>query len=280
MSEPEPSRSLMTSVLPTSELTPSQLRMRLDESERRLRETVDELDAMTSLMNHDFRSPLVSIVGFAAELEMLTDELHADGTPRDGATLSSLKKDITEAARYLRSGAQRMATLLDQIAALGMQRRRLLEPALVDLNELLQRLAMPLHDDAHIEIAPLPSLHTDRPALTELLAAVLDNAVRFPREHVPMHVRVSADEYETHVELTIEDNGRGIADEDLKRVFRPFVRLVPHTSPGHGLGLAHARVLARRLGGDLTAHSRIDHGSSFTLRLPRHAPSEHPSFSR
>jgi signal transduction histidine kinase len=65
------------------------------------------------------------------------------------------------------------------------------------------------------------------------------------------------------------DNGPGIADGDLDRVFDRFYRADPARSgPGSGLGLAIARENARSLGGDLVARSEVGVGSTFTLRLP------------
>jgi signal transduction histidine kinase len=71
--------------------------------------------------------------------------------------------------------------------------------------------------------------------------------------------------------VEVSDDGRGIADADLERIFEPFhrVRSDAGTPDGNGLGLAIARSLAERNGGRLTVTSRVGDGSTFRLVLPR-----------
>jgi signal transduction histidine kinase len=73
------------------------------------------------------------------------------------------------------------------------------------------------------------------------------------------------------VVVTVADTGRGIAADQLERVFEPFVLVdtrLTRTQEGMGLGLAISRDLARGMGGDLTAESTLGAGSTFTLTLP------------
>jgi hypothetical protein len=81
--------------------------------------------------------------------------------------------------------------------------------------------------------------------------------------------------------LRVVDSGTGIAPEKLEAIFAPFVQVdTGHTraKDGSGLGLTISRRLARLMGGDLTARSRLGQGSSFTLWLP--APPEHAASAR
>ena len=73
------------------------------------------------------------------------------------------------------------------------------------------------------------------------------------------------------VAIRVADTGRGIAPEQLERVFQPFVQVdaqLTRTQEGVGLGLAISRDLARGMGGELTAESEPGVGSTFTLTLP------------
>jgi signal transduction histidine kinase len=75
--------------------------------------------------------------------------------------------------------------------------------------------------------------------------------------------------------VSVQDTGVGIPAEKLESIFEPFVQLDRGQTPGMagaGLGLAISRDLARAMGGELTARSALDAGSTFTLRLPRRAP--------
>ena len=73
------------------------------------------------------------------------------------------------------------------------------------------------------------------------------------------------------VRVSVSDTGRGIAADQLERVFEPFVQVdarLTRTQEGVGLGLAISRDLARGMGGNLTAESTVGEGSRFTLSLP------------
>jgi signal transduction histidine kinase len=77
------------------------------------------------------------------------------------------------------------------------------------------------------------------------------------------------------VRVAVRDNGRGIAREQIGRIFEPFVqvdRRLNRPMEGTGLGLAISRELARGMGGELTVESRPGTGSIFTLSLPRATP--------
>jgi signal transduction histidine kinase len=74
------------------------------------------------------------------------------------------------------------------------------------------------------------------------------------------------------VYVRVKDTGRGIAEDQIERVFQPFVQLDPDRSrirQGTGLGLAISRELAHGMGGNLTVDSELGVGSTFTLELPR-----------
>jgi signal transduction histidine kinase len=66
----------------------------------------------------------------------------------------------------------------------------------------------------------------------------------------------------------VRDNGRGIAERDLERVFELFRRAGEQDQQGEGIGLAHVRSLVRNLGGDITVKSELGVGSTFMIDLP------------
>ena len=74
--------------------------------------------------------------------------------------------------------------------------------------------------------------------------------------------------------IWLSDNGRGIAGRDHDRVFDLFRRSGVQDKPGEGIGLAHVRALAYRLGGTVSVESEVGVGSTFTITLPVHYSSE------
>jgi signal transduction histidine kinase len=105
--------------------------------------------------------------------------------------------------------------------------------------------------------------------LGQLLDNLLDNALKYGQPDTPVTVTVGREE--GGVTVSVEDQGRGIAAEELGRVFEPFYRSADARrigQAGSGLGLAVARRIATAFGGGLTAESEAGRGSRFVLRLP------------
>jgi signal transduction histidine kinase len=105
--------------------------------------------------------------------------------------------------------------------------------------------------------------------LRRILAHLLDNAARHGGPSVRIGLTTSGSERDAIVE--VQDDGPGIAEADLGRIFEPFYRVrADAASPdGTGLGRALARSLAERIGGRLTVESVPGAGSTFRLSLPR-----------
>lgn len=115
----------------------------------------------------------------------------------------------------------------------------------------------------------LPAIKGDRDKLAMVLHNLVGNALKYTPEGGEVTVRVEVTPGELVVE--VKDNGIGIAEGDLPRVFEKFYRAGDgrvKSITGTGLGLSLAREMARLHGGDITAESEIDKGSTFTLRVP------------
>jgi PAS domain S-box-containing protein len=115
------------------------------------------------------------------------------------------------------------------------------------------------------------TMHADMEKLQQVLLNLLTNAVKFTEPGGSIELNCSTDD--TWVELTVHDTGRGIAPDQLERVFEPFVQVDRHlthiSQQGVGLGLAISRDLVRGMGGDLRVDSKVGNGSIFVVRLPR-----------
>ena len=101
--------------------------------------------------------------------------------------------------------------------------------------------------------------------LTRVLREAVSNLIRHSDA---THCRVLLNVSETELQLELEDNGRGIAAHDRRRVFELFRRSGEQDRPGDGIGLAHVQALVRRLGGQIHVESELGEGSCFTVTLP------------
>jgi two-component system phosphate regulon sensor histidine kinase PhoR len=130
-----------------------------------------------------------------------------------------------------------------------------------------RRQSLDMHPGAGA--APL-AVWADEEAVDQILDNLLDNAVKYTPEGG--HIRVGWRAEDGQVCLEVADDGIGIPEADLPRVFERFYRVDKARSRalgGTGLGLAIVKHLTQALHGSVQAHSRAGQGAAFTVRLPR-----------
>jgi len=241
----------------------------------------DEIQRFAYIVSHDLRAPLVNIMGFTSELEVGTSSLksyfetESPTEDQSSAAKHAAAEDIPEAVHFIRASTSKMDGLIGAILKLSREGRRELKRERVDLKDLIALAASSLQHQidsagASIEIPEvLPSVVADRLALEQIFGNILDNAVKYLAPGRAGRIAVTGEESGGRVKIKIADNGRGIDEKDMERVFELFRRAGSQDRPGEGVGLAHVRSLARRLGGDVTVSSKFGEGSTFEVDLPK-----------
>lgn len=260
------------------------LEERVTERTRSLSRANDEIQRFAHIVSHDLRAPLVNIMGFTSELEIAGETLKAyvtAETPDDRAAAEArvaVMEDLPESVRFIRSSTAKMDNLIKAILRLSREGRRTLTAEQVDLAQAARAAATSLQHQAdtvgaRIEVAAdMPVLISDRLTLEQVLSNLLDNALKYLSPERPGHIVVRAREEGPRIVLSVEDNGRGIAEQDYERIFDLFRRAGVQDKAGEGIGLAHVRAIVRRLGGDITVRSRLGEGSEFRVELPKLIP--------
>ena len=167
-----------------------------------------------------------------------------------------------------------MDRLINAVLKLSREGRRQFSPETIDMNGLLTTISETVAHrtvelGAALTVDPLPTVETDRLALQQVFANLIDNALKYGRAGESTRIDVTGRTEGTKVVYDVRDNGRGIDPHDHQRVFELFRRSGPQDRPGEGIGLAHVRALVRRLGGTMTLSSELGKGSTFTVTLPR-----------
>lgn len=243
----------------------------------------DELQRYAYIVSHDLRAPLVNIMGFTAELETSTSTVRSHlerigGDRSDPAVhdvFVAVEEDIPEALGFIRSSMTRMDGLINEILKLSRAGRRLLEPASLDMQSLVEECVAAIRQrfdevGAEVEIdGRLPTIVSDRSALEQIFSNLLDNAGKYLVDGRPGRIVVRGRIERSNAVFEVEDNGRGIAEADHERIFELFRRAGPQDRPGEGIGLAHTRALARRLGGDVTVASDGANGTIFRIAVAK-----------
>jgi len=118
--------------------------------------------------------------------------------------------------------------------------------------------------------ASVSQIYADPRRLKQVLVNLLSNAVKFTREGGNVTLQVSADLSQDLIQFSVIDNGIGISEQDLKRLFQPFVQVdssLNRQHEGTGLGLALVQRLTDLHGGSVRVESEVGKGSRFTVSL-------------
>jgi len=228
----------------------------------------EQHDAFINAVTHELKTPLASIRLFLQTLQQ-----------RELA-----KEKQAEFIDVMLADSERLQSTIDQVLLAGKigAPTRALTSAEVDLSEIVREclaLAGRRHSLANGELKLVDELTADGGAmvsgdLDELKAAVsnlIDNAIKYSGERISVVVEV-ARTGARKVAVRVRDQGIGITDDELKRVFRRFYRIPSQGGSrvaGTGLGLAIVRAVAKRHGGKAYVESEgAGKGSTFTLELP------------
>jgi PAS domain S-box-containing protein len=239
----------------------------LVEAERELRERAAlleqsnaDLERFAYAASHDLQEPLSSIrLSAGAVIEAARERLDADEC--------ELMHHIDAAALRL-SDQIRGLMQVSQVAMGGEAGER--QPLAVVVHEAVDSLRAAV-DAAHARLAldePLPTIPVPRVELSAVMQNLISNAIKYARPGVPPTISVSASVDPALLQITVADNGMGLTDSELNRVFGLFERGRSEV-PGTGMGLATARRMLERHGGTILAESDgPGHGSKFLVLLP------------
>jgi len=123
-------------------------------------------------------------------------------------------------------------------------------------------------DGTAVSVGELPTIVNDRVAVEQILSNLVENALKYLKPGRPGVIDVRGRTAHGRAVVEVIDNGRGIDPRDHGRIFDLFRRSGTQDQPGEGIGLAHARALAYRLGATIEVSSALDEGSTFRLSLP------------
>jgi signal transduction histidine kinase len=232
------------------------------------RTTVEELRRLSalradfvSLVSHELRSPMATVIGSARTLQQRWRELQ----PEQRDSFLALIADETS----------RLATLIGDVLDTSRIEAGTFSYTFsdVDVGELVREVVANAElgqDEVEVRANvadPIPPIRGDRDRLRQVLANLVDNAVKYSPTGAPVEVDATAQN--GALVVAVRDRGPGVPPEDKKLIFEKFGRAKGGKSvPGTGLGLFIARSIAEAHGGTLDVESAPERGATFTLRLP------------
>jgi signal transduction histidine kinase/ActR/RegA family two-component response regulator len=224
-------------------------------------------DEFLANMSHELRTPLNAILGLS---ESLGEQVAGPLNDKQQKYLSTINE----------SGHHLLSLINDILDLAKIEAGQItLDINKVDINSVCQaslRMVKQLAQKKNLEVLveienDIGLMWADERRLKQMIVNLLSNAVKFTSESGRIGLEVHGDRAGNKVSITVWDTGIGIREQDLERLFKPFVQLdsgLAREATGTGLGLALVAQMARLHGGSVHALSQPGEGSRFIIQLP------------
>lgn len=230
----------------------------------RIQTLLTEIKEISDNIAHDLRSPITRIRGIA-EVTLTTGKSLNDYENMAASTIEECDRLLDMINTMLmisktESGVDQLSHDEIDLPALVREACELFKPTAEDKGiSLSLAIPKPIHFIGDIQM------------VQRMISNLLDNAIKYTPSGGS--VTVFMNENDTQIFISVKDTGCGISSKDLPRVFERFYRCDQSRSQsGIGLGLSLARAIARAHGGEITADSLPNQGSTFTVILPKSLP--------
>ena len=218
-------------------------------------------------MTHEFKTPISSI---SLAAQMLKD----DTITKSPTMLSHLSGVIVDETKRLRFQVEKVLQM-----SMFDHKKVTFKKRDLELNELVEGVINTFTLKVEASGGKIDSslaatsskVYVDEMHLTNVVFNLMDNAVKYKKEDVDIHLNVRTWNDATHVYLSIADNGIGIKKENLKKIFEKFYRVHTgnrHDVKGFGLGLAYVKQIVDLHKGTIHAESELGKGTKFIIKLP------------
>lgn len=239
----------------------AELESTVQERTQELQQSLQAVEHLCYTIAHDLRAPLRGMQGFAKALHddfsEFLDDVGRGYTQRIIRAATRMDGLITDLLAYGRLGTADVTTL-------PLELDTLIDAFLADYAEETKARRATICVERM-----MPVVMANRTMLSQVIANLLMNAMKFVAPEVNPSIRVYAEKKEERVRLFVEDNGIGIAPEHAGKLFQIFQRLHgPESYPGTGIGLAIVKKAVERMNGTSGFTSTPGQGSTFWIELP------------
>lgn len=234
-----------------------ELNQQLITQNTKLKKMNNELDRFIYSVSHDIRAPLASIIGlvhlYKTDNDSRVKDLYVEHI---GTSIFKLEEFIHEVVDFTRNSKTQLTPvkikILDYLKGLYSQ---------LEYIDPTNKISFEVDSNGIEEII------TDQDRLGIILRNILSNAIKYSSRSVDSFIRCEIEQVDSKNIIRIKDNGIGIEDSQLDKVFDMFHR-ASELSQGSGLGLYIAKETAERLGGKLKIWSKFREGTELTIELP------------
>ena len=228
---------------------------------KELKEANEDLSEYAHIASHDLKSPINTL----DSLIRLFSDSYSDQLDEEGLKLIGMMSDRVNHLRKLTEG----------ILNYSIPERAEAQRTWIDLGAVLRQVAEAVRADERVNIqlqASYPQLLIDETHARQIFQNLLSNAIKYnDSKEIIVSVTDQAGD-DSYWDFAVTDNGRGIEEQYLSHIFKPFETLRTadrYGEAGTGIGLATVRKLVERNGGTVQITSTVGQGSQFLIRLPR-----------
>jgi len=227
------------------------------EAETELKKTNFELDSFVYRASHDLRAPLRSVLGLLNLVKIESNEdqksVYVNLAEKSINKLDSFILDLTNFSRNTRLEIQKEVIDFEAVISECIENLKYMENA-----EKVQSI---------IEITCSEPYLSDPGRMAILFQNLISNAIKYQRPYIDSYVKIKIDVNELGAAFEVSDNGKGISQEYLGKIFEMFFR-ASEDSYGSGLGLYITKQVVEKLQGKIEVHSVFNEGTSFKIWLP------------
>lgn len=219
---------------------------------------IDELDAFAQTVAHDLKTPLNGLAGFS---ELLSDNL------KEGRT-----EDSTQLSDLINQSAYKMVHIVEELLLLTSVRSESVRKSNIKMESIfdsaVQRLETLIIDKQVVMTTPKewPLIKGYGPWIEEIWVNYLSNAIKYGG--TPPVIDIFTNIEDNYIWFNICDNGQGVPEKLMSKLFLPFSRLATHKTEGHGLGLSIIKRITDKLDGKVKVENRSGTGACFSFALP------------
>ncbi|MGP4075360.1 sensor histidine kinase [Halobacillus sp. K22] len=240
------------------------MRTHLKQSQEKEEQYKQDRKQLIASISHDLRTPLSSIKGYVEGLQ--------DGVAQTDEMQKKYFRVISQKTDQL----DRLIEDLFQFSKLDLQQLPI-DKQFVDSRAFFKDLLEDVAEDGRsqqvrVQIPgqiPSVTLSIDPVRIVQVMNNLMENAVRYGADHVVVAIRT--EQAKSNLTISIKDNGEGMEQEDLTKIFTRFYRAEKsrsRESGGTGLGLAIVKSIIEQHGGSIWADSELNYGSTITFTLP------------
>jgi len=240
----------------------------------------NELEQVVYVTSHDIRSPIINILGFSDELIKTLNKLA--GRVFDASNNIVNKEDVEKIIHneiprileFIKISGQKIDKLLLALLKLSRLGRATFNKVNVDMNKLIKTVLNNYkftidQKDIKIELDDLHGCYADELAVNQIFSNLIDNAIKYQSPERKLIIKITSESNDDKVIYSIQDNGIGISEEELDKIFDVFYRIDPGNMEGEGIGLSLIKKTIEKLGGEISVGSKEGEGTRFYISLQK-----------